>query len=48
MTTEDIEASQSGRDEVGVGGPGAPTPLSALEVGSIPIFIMFWKSILIK
>jgi hypothetical protein len=35
MTTEDIEASQSGGDEVGVGGPGAPTPLSALEVGNI-------------
>ena len=35
MTTEDIEASPSGGDEVGVGGPGAPTPLSALEVGNI-------------
>ena len=30
MTTEEIEASQGGED--GVGGPGAPTPLSALEV----------------
>jgi hypothetical protein len=36
MTTEDIEASQSGVDEGGVGGPGAPTPLSALEVGRYP------------
>jgi hypothetical protein len=37
MTTEDIEASQSAGDELGVGGPGAPTPLSALEVGIIVI-----------
>ena len=33
MTSGDIEASQSGVEEGGVGGPGAPTPLSALEVG---------------
>ena len=32
MATEEIEASQSGVDEGGVGGPGAPTPLFALEV----------------
>lgn len=32
MTTDEIEASQSGVEEAGVGGPGAPTPLSALEV----------------
>jgi hypothetical protein len=30
MTSEEVEASQSGED--GMGGPGAPTPLSALEV----------------
>jgi hypothetical protein len=43
MTTEDIEASQSGGDEVGVGGPGAPTPLSALEVGNVPRLMLFSK-----
>lgn len=32
MTTEEIEESQSGIEDGGVGGPGAPTPLSALEV----------------
>lgn len=32
MTTEDIVESQSVEDG-GVGGPGAPMPLSALEVG---------------
>jgi len=32
MTTEEIEESQSGIEDSGVGGPGAPTPLSALEV----------------
>ncbi len=37
MTAEDAEASQSGMDD-GAGGPGAPTPLSALEVGKCPIF----------
>jgi DNA repair protein RAD51 len=31
MTTEEIEESQ-GVEDGGVGGPGAPTPLSALEV----------------
>jgi DNA repair protein RAD51 len=31
MTTEEIEESQ-GAEDGGVGGPGAPTPLSALEV----------------
>lgn len=31
--TEDLEASQHGDvDDGGMGGPGAPTPLSALEV----------------
>lgn len=29
---EEVEASQSAGDEVGVGGPGAPTPLAALIV----------------
>jgi len=48
MTTEDIEASQSGGDEVGVGGPGAPTPLSALEVGNVPRLMLFSKYILTK
>ena len=32
MTSEEIEASQTGGDDGGMGGPGAPTPLSALEV----------------
>lgn len=32
MATVDDEASQSGLEDVGMGGPGAPTPLSALEV----------------
>jgi DNA repair protein RAD51 len=32
MTAEEIEESQSGIDDGGMGGPGAPTPLSALEV----------------
>ena len=43
MTTEEIEASQSGVDEGGMGGPGAPTPLSALEVRIIgdPIAFKF-------
>ncbi|KAI9711623.1 MAG: RecA recombinase Rhp51 [Candelaria pacifica] len=31
MTTEDAEESQSGYEESNAGGPGAPTPLSALE-----------------
>jgi hypothetical protein len=30
---EETEDSQAGMDDGGVGGPGAPTPLSALEVG---------------
>ena len=34
MTTEEIEESQSGIEDGGMGGPGAPTPLSALEVPS--------------
>lgn len=33
--TEDVESSQSGHDEGGVGGPGAPTPLSALEASTV-------------
>jgi DNA repair protein RAD51 len=32
MTTEEIEESQAGIEDGGMGGPGAPTPLSALEV----------------
>jgi hypothetical protein len=32
MTTEEVEESQSVVEDGGVGGPGAPTPLSALEV----------------
>ena len=32
MASDEIEQSQSGVEEMGVGGPGAPTPLSALEV----------------
>ena len=32
MTTEEIDESQSGIEDGGMGGPGAPTPLSALEV----------------
>ena len=32
MTTEEIEESQSGIEDGGMGGPGAPTPLAALEV----------------
>ncbi|KAH0544098.1 RecA recombinase Rhp51 [Glutinoglossum americanum] len=31
MSTEDAEQSQSGYEESGMGGPGAPTPLAALE-----------------
>jgi hypothetical protein len=33
MTIEEIEESQSVIEDGGMGGPGAPTPLSALEVG---------------
>ena len=32
MTTEEIEESQAGIEDGAMGGPGAPTPLSALEV----------------
>ena len=32
MASNEVEQSQSGVEEMGVGGPGAPTPLSALEV----------------
>ena len=32
MTTEETEEFQSGIEDGGMGGPGAPTPLSALEV----------------
>jgi hypothetical protein len=32
MTSEEIEETQSGIEDSGMGGPGAPTPLSALEV----------------
>lgn len=31
MTSEEIEESQSAIEDGGMGGPGAPTPLSALE-----------------
>jgi hypothetical protein len=35
MASDEVEASQSGLEEGGsMGGPGAPTPLSALEVGT--------------
>lgn len=30
--SEEVDASQYGGEESGMGGPGAPTPLSALEV----------------
>lgn len=33
--TEEIDASQYGAEDGGMSGPGAPTPLSALEVCSI-------------
>lgn len=37
---EEVNASQYGGDESGMGGPGAPTPLSALEVGFlITVFV---------
>lgn len=32
MALDEAEASQSGIEDGGMGGPGAPTPLSALEV----------------
>lgn len=32
MSADELEASQSATDDGGMGGPGAPTPLSALEV----------------
>jgi hypothetical protein len=41
MAIEDVEDSQSGTDDGGVGGPGAPTPLSALEVGHFLSLRMF-------
>jgi DNA repair protein RAD51 len=31
MTSQDVEETQSVVDDGGMGGPGAPTPLSALE-----------------
>ena len=34
MSAEVAEASQSGYEDGGMGGPGAPTPLSALEVST--------------
>jgi hypothetical protein len=37
MTSEEVEESQSGIEESGMGGPGAPTPLSALEVQVVVI-----------
>jgi len=40
MSAEEDQQSQSGYDE-GAGGPGAPTPLSALEVWHV-IQISFW------
>jgi DNA repair protein RAD51 len=36
-SAEEIEASQSGIDDGGMGGPGAPTPLSVLEVNNMVI-----------
>jgi len=38
MSAEE-EQSQSGHDDGGVGGPGAPTPLSALEVEFMASFM---------
>lgn len=32
MAAEDVDGSQTGLEDTGMGGPGAPTPLSALEV----------------
>ena len=37
MSTGEAEESQSGHEDGGGGGPGAPTPLSALEVLQPPI-----------
>jgi len=34
MSAEEAERSQLGHDDGGAGGPGAPTPLSALEVNT--------------
>lgn len=34
MSADQTEGSQMGADDGGMGGPGAPTPLSALEVAS--------------
>jgi hypothetical protein len=36
MSTEDTQ-SQAGLEDTGAGGPGAPTPLSVLEVSSLLI-----------
>ena len=41
MTTDEIEASQSGVDDGGMGGPGAPTPLSALEVCAAEATVLY-------
>ena len=37
MSAEEAEPTQSGHEEGGTGGPGAPTPLLALEVGIIAL-----------
>jgi hypothetical protein len=42
MTTEEIDESQSGSEDGGVGGPGAPTPLSALEVSQDIVRPLDW------
>lgn len=43
MSTSETEKSQSGYEEGGGGGPGAPTPLSALEVLQTFLHIVPWK-----
>lgn len=48
MTSEEIEESQSGIDESGMGGPGAPTPLSALEVRQLFLGDVRMANILFK
>ena len=39
MSADEQEASQSVMDDGGMGGPGAPTPLSALEVRTRSKFV---------
>ena len=37
MSAAEAEETQSAYEDGGAGGPGAPTPLSVLEVQSLPI-----------